>query len=588
MFPDYAHDEDDEETEDGTEEPWAHVGNGDVNPVRPLEGMLELGATRRSVLMAACPPMFRIPDMADKPSIKVTAEMWKFVNDPATKPAHTDSADQMIRKFVKGTFLSGWMLQYSHFNGADAMLRGTNKVIDGMIEWTLTNMTGDEEGAEQARVVAEMKARYAELLTAHPEIKRNGRMIKMETYVRDDLEISMLLRTYLSAPEGALKRYSWELDFERIGIDRPWILSSTFALIQLITVEQACKSTGEWDHYSSRMWYGGRRLVYSSAGYLSEYIDAQLMLLKSLCELDLQKAQKVHVKQQVSQAIYYAIKDYVPSNTANDLIDEDILRASRGIMLIEEFGGVNATYEQSEIYRLLMGQEIGELRVIVKSNETAAKRIGVTRKEGIFAVKRFGNEDAPRATAAGMATALTSKHDLAGYLDQGNKGSRGGEAAHSVGAHSGGSGQPRFPSRDDIRTEVERRGIGSGRVRFAQQAGDRAGSTSGSKPADFNLPAAAAALPSYNDTDVNSLRERVKFLERFVCRMDTATGGKVSAMVSVEDGDPGGLSDAGSEADEGSSARIQEQVVDVVQEVLEDVKEKMALTATTSQDFDQA
>jgi hypothetical protein len=233
----------------------------------------------------------------------------------------------------------------------------------------------------------------------------------------------------------------------------------------------------------------------------------------------------------------------------------------------------------------LSTQDVCELRVIIKSNEIAAGRTGALRKTGVFTVKRYGTVSGSKATAEGMATVLASKHELAGYLDQGNKGSRGGEAAHSAGTY-----QPRFPSRDTIRAEVERRGIGGTRVRFA---GDRAGSAAGgerSRPSEANLPPSAAPLASFDDTNVNSLRERVKFLERFVCRMDVASEGKASAMVSAEDGDPGGLSDAGSnsEAGEESSGRLQEQVVDVVEEVLENVKEKMALASTTAQDFAQA
>ena len=60
-------------------------------------------------------------------------------------------------------------------------------------------------------------------------------------------------------------------------------------------------------------------------------------------------------------------------------------------------------------------------------------------------------------------------------------------------------------------------------------------------------------------------------------------------MISVEDEDPGGLSDAGSASDvEGSSERLQEQLVDVVEDVLESVKEKMALASASSGDFAQA
>ena len=119
-------DEGEEEAkEDASDASWTVLGGG-AKTTRPLDGMLELGPKRRSLLMATCPMIFRIPEMADKPSVKMTSDMWKFVNDPETKPKYTDTADQIMRKFTKGTNLKGWMLQYSAYNGVDAMLRGTD------------------------------------------------------------------------------------------------------------------------------------------------------------------------------------------------------------------------------------------------------------------------------------------------------------------------------------------------------------------------------------------------------------------------------------------------------------------------------
>ena len=58
------------------------------------------------------------------------------------------------------------------------MLRGSNAVVDGMVEWTLDNVTGNETAGEKARLIEAMKTKHAELLTANPAITRNGRMIK--------------------------------------------------------------------------------------------------------------------------------------------------------------------------------------------------------------------------------------------------------------------------------------------------------------------------------------------------------------------------------------------------------------------------